>query len=331
MQSLDQLYGRVSSAFKKRAARMRMATYFVKVVMIGAGTALVSFSTFWTLQANEKPNAFNYIGAGASLIVLLGAIVLALAEEDPSKELYLAQQGLDRARDLKRATDAVWQQVDTYAGSVDRLTELFTAYDRMRDVLEEVAVKGTTDELAIIDFLMTAAGRHLTIGMGFQHSDDWTLSVYQAVDLPAGTYLVSRAHARAIHCPVNEARKWRVGVGVGGVAFAAGNTIIVPDMQAEGVGNLYSPADEKPYDTTRYRSIVAVPVKVSDEARPWGIVIGTSSVPLHFKLQDTERPANAQGAATLAAMVALAVAFAAAAKRPRGGPETGQEPVSAGT
>lgn len=316
MKSLKQLAREISGAMSRRSRYHRFGVKFVKIVLVGFFTLLAGAAQFLSLQDGDRLGFWNYVGILSCLVVFLGAVFLIFTESDPDKELDLAQEALERARDV----EAYSEYFIEYERSAERLTELIGAFERLRDVLERTAVSGFQTEQKVLDDLMTTAGRHLSIAMAFAIEDHWTLCVYKAEIIDGSTILVCRAHERAIRCPIAEARSWPVGVGVSGVAFANRSEIVVPDMAAEGIGNLYGvPGLARSYDGDRYRSMVVVPVMVGADPIPWGVVIGTSSVEGHFTLDEDEGLSPVKVARTLAGMVALVVALSkGAATAPTG-------------
>jgi len=329
MKTLSEVSDAVSGAFEKRSRRMRGATYFVKIALIGVGTAIVTLSQFLALQNDEVVTHWHYVGVGAAVMVLVGVLFMIFSEQDPTEELIIARRAVEAAKELDATIEELW----LFQDAADRTTELYAAFGRMRDVLERTAIGGFSTVEEVLSVLMTAAGRHLSLAMGFPRADQWTICVYQAEVGPAGAELACKAHERAIPCEINEARRWPVGVGVGGVAYANRSEIVVPDMHAKGIGSLYAvPGRVRPYDADRYRSIAVVPVMVGKNKTPWGVVIGTSSAPSHFSFEEDDGIEPIEGLRTLAGMVALVVALCGGAVgAPKGGSDRdpNNKPVSA--
>jgi hypothetical protein len=64
----------------------------------------------------------------------------------------------------------------------------------------------------------------------------------------------------------------------------------------------------RPYDNDRYRSMVAVPIKVDGMEKPWGVVAATNDKTAHFNPPFGSGPKPDEGARALAGMIALGIA-----------------------
>jgi hypothetical protein len=116
------------------------------------------------------------------------------------------------------------------------------------------------------------------------------------------------AHARKIQCDLSNARAWPEGVGVAGVAFSMKNEITIPDMNAAELGTVFKlNAEARTYDYARYRSMVAVPIRVGSDDIPWGVAVVTSDKPHHFNVEPSDGVPTSEPIRAIAAMAALAV------------------------
>ena len=116
------------------------------------------------------------------------------------------------------------------------------------------------------------------------------------------------AHARKIQCNIAEARQWEEGVGVAGVSYSMGNEIIIPDMSAPELGTVFNLNNNcRDYDAERYRSMVAVPIRVGANSVPWGVAVVTTDQPHHFSVQSSDGVPTCEPIRAIAAMAALAV------------------------
>ena len=117
------------------------------------------------------------------------------------------------------------------------------------------------------------------------------------------------AHVRSEPCELKNARPWREGVGVGGVAVAKNDEVVVPDLDDPAVGTAFRLDKNmvKDQDRDRYKSICAVPVAVGHAERPWGVVIATSNVPSHFGAVGGEVVEFEEAVRALAGLVALCI------------------------
>jgi hypothetical protein len=290
----------------------------VKVGLIAIGSAAISIATFLDFPKTGPTNA-QILGILAAIIVAVGAVFVIVTEEDAPKNLALAQEAVERARDL----EARFEVVGELSGSIDRLISLYQAQSVMRGVIERLASAPDGSEDAVITAMLKACERLLPIAMDFAQADVWTIGVYKAV--PSAEHgkvdLKCIAHKRAIDCSLDKARVWREGTGIAGVAYSNGREVIIPDLLAEGMKAVFgSPANEaRDYDVERYRSMVAMPIDVYGLEKPWGVVTATSDNPGHFSAQERHGVKPEEGARALANMAALAVAVI------RGKPATKKE------
>lgn len=93
------------------------------------------------------------------------------------------------------------------------------------------------------------------------------------------------------------------------MAYASGIEVVEPDLWSESnEARVVAPHLSRPHDRLRYRSIVAVPIKVNFLERPWGVVVATSDRKGHFSQSDARGGVRTvEAARSVAAMVALAV------------------------
>jgi hypothetical protein len=203
-----------------------------------------------------------------------------------------------------------YEELYEIAGENDRLVFLIQAIYLMRSVIEQ-AVGVSITETKMAELILEACDRSLPIAMGFQQADQWTIGVYEAEPLGDGRReLTCVATKRAIGCAPTEARKWKEGTGIAGVSFSVRDEVIIPDLQAEGIGSVFGAAanEVRDYDTERYRSMVAVPVLVGKDDEPWGVVAATNDRVAHFTVSQRDGLSNIEGARALANMVALGIA-----------------------
>lgn len=79
--------------------------------------------------------------------------------------------------------------------------------------------------------------------------------------------------------------------------------------------------NRRDYDRDRYVSMVAVPIKVGRETKPWGVVTVTTDRPNHFNLDVGNRVTTSEPARAVAAMAGLAIK--ALGERSNGGNSAG--------
>lgn len=305
---LDELGTKVSGAVRDTAGRFRRASLFVKVALLAVGSAVIAIAQFTQFDLATGPSKSQMAGIIASLIVAIGAIFVVFTEEDAPRNLALAQDALEAARDA----EARYEIVGELGASIDRLISLYSAQNVMRDVVERLAAAGGLSEDAVVVGMLKAAQRLLPIVMNFAQSDQWTIGIYKATpSAETGKVdLKCLASHRAIPCDATEARVWREGTGIAGVCYANGGEIVIPDLHAEGMRAVFgtNANEQRPYDDDRYRSMIAVPVEVHGLAKPWGVVAATSDRVGHFSTSALHGVKPEEGARVLASMAALAVA-----------------------
>ena len=112
------------------------------------------------------------------------------------------------------------------------------------------------------------------------------------------------AHLRKIPCEIGEARAWPEGVGVAGIAYSMNHEIIIQDMSsADALAMFDLKTLTREYDKVRYASMVAVPINVGTNPKPWGVAVVTSDRANHFSSEPS------YGVATAEPIRAIAAAF----------------------
>jgi hypothetical protein len=309
-EDLNKLAGNVSTAVRETAGRFRRTSLFVKIALLAIASAVVAIAQFSEFDLATGPSKSEIAGIIAALVVAIGAIFVIITEEDAPRQLAIAQDAIEAARAAEARYDAVGE-LDEH---IERLIALYNAQNVMRGVIEQQAAAGSLAEDRVVMGMMRAARRLLPIAMRFAQNDQWTIGIYKAVPSSEAAKfdLKCLAHHRAIECDPSEARVWREGTGIAGVCFTNGGDIIIPDLHAEGMRSVFGTAanEPRPYDSDRYRSMVAFPVKVQGLGRPWGVVTATSDRVGHFSAAEMRGLKPEEGARALSNMVALAVAVA---------------------
>jgi hypothetical protein len=245
---------------------------------------------------------------GAATLAIL-TIVLAFIDHSAPRELELARNALEDARDLERRLQYDYEGAEQEQRNLRRATELYSAMNSMREVIEQTA-NTRPDDIMLVQFLLAAGGRALMVASDFEISDHWTLLVYRTESAPEGPARQLRCVGgkRSIDCDLSEARLWPEGVGVGGVALSRGQEVLAPDLSKPELGTLYqSGALRRDHDAERYRSIAAVPIQIAGQKHPWGVVVATSDQANHFGVEQGPGVRTAEASRALAGMVALGV------------------------
>ena len=306
--NLSQLSNSLTDNFLKQARRFGRASLFVKVVLVSIFSLIAAIAQFAQFP-DAGPEPWQIAGIGASLIVAIGGIFVIITEQDATEQLALAQKATEAAREAVSG----YAIIDQLEADTGRLVELFQAMNVMRGAVEHLTTMKGADEDAAIARILKASERSLAIALDFAQYDQWTIGIYKAVPCPNEAnraLLKCVAHKRAIDCATDEARVWKEGTGIMGVAYSNGDEIIVPDLQADGMRAVFgtSANEARDYDGDRYRSMVAVPVKVEGMDKPWGVVTATNDRVGHFSTDAGAGVRPDEGVRVLAGMIALAVA-----------------------
>jgi hypothetical protein len=309
MYSLPELVEQIGLLFKSRSRAFYLTSVFVKSVLIGGGGAIATIALAIDLAtANHAISAWTIAGIAGAFLVFLGAIFMGIADQDASEALEKAREALSLARDYNEEI-AEFRRAQE---NIRRVTELYLAVDLMRGVISRAVPQ--IDSIKVIELCLQAAKRSLLIAFGFALEEHWTIGIYIAEkDNESGKdQLRLVAHERSIQCDITQGRKWPVGVGVAGVAYAKAAEVIVPDLLDPALGSAFNLAERrKPGDEERYRSIAAVPIrKASDPASLWGIALATSDRPDHFDVDTSPGVQTAEALRALAGMVELVVRLA---------------------
>ena len=308
MADLDEISKRLGDAFKNKARNQWIASLTAKL-LFAVFSAISGISQF---TGSEKLVLSNYVGIGSAIFAFLGAMFIAIFDKDSSQELEIAREAIVSAREeQQKFRDLMYDYADLRQYDVEqvRARELYQAVFIMRGVLEGLIHNDYIDLDRSVPLILETAKRSLTISLGYQTAEHYTLCVYRARDnaITKQRELKCIAQARTIDCGIDDARVWPTGVGVAGAALARGTEVVVPDMGALQIGSLYADT-AKPDDADRYRSIAAVPILASGHNNAWGVVVGTSDRADHFAVgPDHPGVQTVEAVRALAGMVGLAV------------------------
>lgn len=311
--SIDDLAGQVSDAFLRKARRFARGSLFIKLILVVVCSGLVSAAQFLQIPDDAKMTAVQAAGVILSIVVCLGALYLAVTEEDASVELALAHKALEEAR-LAEDPQEVY---DFYDELVQRQIALYQSFNAMRSGLETIVISNEVTE-GFCQTLLDLAGVMLPVALGLRQEDRWTICIYKAEVNESGyNDLKCVAHLRRIQCDISKARSWREGVGVVGISFANRQEVIVPDMSAAQLGTIFNLAsDTRDYDSDRYRSMAAAPIKIEGQKLPWGVVVATNDRVNHFDHLDETGLQTAEGVRLIAGLLAIAAGAQATKPKP---------------
>ena len=284
-----------------RSTILERLSFAFKICSAG-GALAIAFA-----RLADWPPGVTYVAAS---VVFISAVFVLVADKGASKSLADARIAMDKALEQEAEAEASRRKFaaaeDAYNSELERLSHLQAARDLVRAILEGVALSAKQlNEISVIDLMLKQARRALFLAHGFDMNDFHTICVYQRREGEDGrAELVCKAHIRAIECDLTQARVWKEGVGVAGIALAQGDEVVVPDLTALELGSLYRIPEPKAEDGTRYRSIVAEPISLDNGGALWGVLIATSSRPGHFSVEDRSYVNVTQ---SLAGMISLAV------------------------
>lgn len=252
-----------------------------------------------------------FVGLAVSAIGLV-FLVMTRSDDDNLQE---ATQAISLAESNFHATQLAEQEKLYFAYSAKQFRSLYLAYASARSMLERAVADGQLDEEKLIGDVLLAMRLELRIALGFETDHTWTICVYKSKmdDNDGYRYLHCVAHDRSIECDITKARRWKEGIGVGGMAFAKNDEVVAPDILEAAAISLFSLNGDtlRDDDRKRYRSMFAVPVQVGLNQRPWGVVLATCNDAGHFASdigdeEDDVALNNKEAVRALAGLVALA-------------------------
>lgn len=306
----------ISSSISTIVRRQSLVSRVIKIGFIFVGTAL---SGIFAVLASEgwPPNKFALIAVAGAVLALVGGVISTIMDVDPMSEIDLARRAALEAEEHQRISARRYELLVLYDRSKKQLESLYTTMLGWRHTIEQAAslcsLDGRPSEIDIILQCLDATEQPLRVALDFEMDEFWTLCVYQTQrdkekEMP---FLKCVAHARADTCPIEDARVWPYGVGIGGVALAKFDQVVAPDLDAEEAGSVFrvgGGVDQKPTDSYRYKSMFAVPISVGEDVEPWGVVVATSSRRKHFGKPDVEGVKPEEAVRAVAELSALAVA-----------------------
>jgi hypothetical protein len=314
MPNLHKLTEDIGGLFKTHAERLFRASFFVKIVFVLGATLIAGVAE--AIEIAHGISALTVIVLAGITVAFVGGVYAAMTEPDVSRTLETARQAIEEARLRERQMDRFNADRARLAREVDRGLELYNSMDVMRGAIEQSLTLPQVPPVAtIIQTCLDAAENSLLVAFDFDIRDTWTIGIFVAERRSESDKVTLRciAHSRKIRCDISQARTWVEGVGVAGVAYSMSNEIILRDMLAPQLGTVFDLGTlARPYDSKRYRSIAAIPIRVGASATPWGIAVATSDQPGHFSPEASDGVSTAEPIRAIAAMAALAVVATAA-------------------
>jgi hypothetical protein len=304
---------RIHALIRRDAEHRTAATRLIIGIMVLGGAFVVAAAQFMPEPRAHEIAWKPAVGVLGAVMAALGGFWSLLAESTTPEALDNARRALDREAELDRQIREFEDHFAILDERLDLITKLYVTTRALMEAAERSIVLGQSIEDAL-QHVLDNIGSPLTELIGFEAGENWGLSIYEArVNAEDGKrYLHCIATYRADRISEKKAhRVWPEGYGTVGHAQSSGLEVVVPDMgQREQTYWIPMTAQlTHPNDSQRFRSIAAVPVRVSNLDAPWGVVAGSSKVPDRFS-RDGNGHQSVEPLRALAAMVALLVAHA---------------------
>lgn len=309
--NLATLANKLGDLFVADAEARTRATRYTRGGLVIIGGLAAGIAQF--LDTPEHGVAWNIvIGFIGATFASVGGLWALMAEQTAPQALEAARRALDEAKRRELSQIAHAYELESLTDDWRWLSELYSAAGVLREAVENLI---SSDELSDADLqrLLDGIGRQLHGLLGYGGGEYWTIAIfrYSAEGTSSGE-LRCVAHQRSDRSDESrERRSWLPGEGIAGHSYQANREIVVHDVRdAQNGGWVHVPPHKrKPEDSERYRSMAAVPVRVSGMERLWGVVVATSDQPGRFTI-DSEGSVSrsVEPLRLFAGMVALAIA-----------------------
>jgi len=290
------------------------ATRYVVTFTILAGALLAGGAAFFGTDVSRPlwplsiPQVLGLLG---TVLIFIGGIYVAFVEDNTAEILENTRKALDQATDFERQSFEIYKELLDYEDAVTRLKSLYTCYSIARGTIEQGLSASLAVDVDLASVCLNNMKTDLKVALGFNLTDFWTVSIYKAVpSAETGSLLLQCvAQDRSIDCDISEARTWPLGVGVGGIALAKNDEVVVPDLADDKVGTAFrlEKSRVKAQDSERYRSMFVVPISAGVDKLPWGVAMATSNQPSHFGGDGRTGVKPEEAVRALAGITALAV------------------------
>lgn len=317
--SWETLRSDLASALVEHSRVVVRLAWFVKIIFIAGGALLAAIALgIDVAHANREISSWTILGFVGAGLVALGTIIDAIREHDGSRALVTASQALDEIHQRERELNELLGDGE-YDKAVNRGLHLYNSMDVMRGAIEQSLDLPDVAATTIIQTCLSVATNSLLGAFDFAITDIWTVCVYMAQSEGESDRVVLRcvAHLRKIPCSLSEARAWPAGVGVAGISYSMNKEIVIKDMKSPDAMQMFNLRTlKRDYDDVRYASMIAVPITIGTNPKPWGVAVATSDQPDHFSPEGSSYGvATTEPTRAIAAMSALAAKAAAAAGR----------------
>jgi hypothetical protein len=306
----DDVRAQLSAAIEKHLKASAKAGKLVRGCLIATGAGIAGIAQFMDFGTNG-PSMWQILGVVATILVFLGGLYLAVAEENAAGELEAARVAVERAKDAENMFREATEDYKSYQQDILRANALYLCMQTMRGALERSdQTQSTAADIA--KNLVNAAHPWLPQALGFEMHHRWTIGVYEARIGSAGQQvLVLLEKIRAVDCEISKAREWPTNTGYMGAAFTNRKEILIENANDPSMLSVFSPASDsgRPHDAGRYVSYAIVPILIGPEDAPWGIAIATNNEVGHFSPSEGPGVHAAEGIRALAGMMALGATF----------------------
>lgn len=299
----------IGSSLSKTVEETGDSLRLVKIIMIIAGGALATGMQFAETWGLWQP----ILGVIGAMSALIGGILIAFVERNAPVELDKARRALDQAQLYLSQRDSIFTEVLDLEDRASWQRNLQVAAKIMRETIEQAISQEQTNELELLNDLITLPEVQLRGAMDFVADELWIVSIFKSEVRKGKTVLVKLCEQRAQRVEESKkVRRWSLGEGFAGAALLSGGEVVLPDLNDPEVSRLIylSPKNREGHDDDyqRYRSCAAVAVNVGSAKEPWGVVTVASNRADRFHY-DLDYPGwqHAEAVRLLAGMVALAV------------------------
>lgn len=305
-----------------RQARRYQAGINIVCVMGGAALAGIGGAMDGGLAPSSGDGLVTAKGLcvwlGIGLVFVGGLLLLLIRDEAP--ELLARAAALEgQAQTFLDERDGLLARLESAAALDRKRLALIHANRIMREALEQVLlVPAATPDTASHVMLHTAL-RYIIASIGFDADEEWAISVFQVQGEGDDALLRRIAVARADRLnEQNDPRSWRRNEAFVGASWHSARDLIIENGSDPQVIQDYPipQGKQRDYDSDRYRSMAAIPVRLGADQAIWGVVAASSNQIGRFRRDPGNR--QVQTVDTVRAMARMVALMAAAFERSKG-------------
>lgn len=288
---LDAIGREVSADQTALSKRLVSGSRVLKIIFNIVGAAMAALGSLALDEWNWPLSPAALLVIVGTISVAVGAIYDLMTTEPPIEALDKARKAVDLAKQSNSKNAEAYRELASLTEISSKLTSLYFSAMSCRGYIEQFSDAGHKGIESSIQQMLDSCAFDLRVALGMTSGDYWTVCVYRSEVGKEGRELRCIADDRAVKCELSNARRWPEGVGVGGVCLSRSEEVTIPDIYDPSVSSAFTAPEgmRSPHDQERYRSMSAVPIKIGNQPRPWGVVLATSSKPRHFDtLQDDE-------------------------------------------